>query len=91
MNRGELVKLMAIKADTTQEAANALLGSFIDCITQAVADGEKVTIVGFGTFESRDRAARPGRNPKTGKPITIPAAVVPVFIPGKNFREAVNK
>ncbi|MEG3845082.1 HU family DNA-binding protein, partial [Microcoleus sp. herbarium14] len=69
MNKGELVELMAAKADTSQKAATALLNALIDSITQAVANGEKVTLVGFGTFDSRERKAREGRNPKTGEPI----------------------
>ena len=86
MNKGELVELMATKADTTQKAATALLNALIDSITQAVADGEKVTLIGFGTFDSRERKAREGRNPKTGETIQIPSAVVPVFSPGKSLR-----
>ncbi|MEG4225547.1 HU family DNA-binding protein [Microcoleus sp. N9_B2] len=91
MNKGELVELMAGKADTTQKAANALLDAFIDSITQVVADGKKVTLVGFGSFEARERKARDGRNPKTGEQMKIPAAVVPTFSAGKQFKEAVNK
>ncbi len=90
MNKGELVELMATKADTTQKAATALLNALIDSITQAVADGEKVTLIGFGTFDSRERKAREGRNPKTGETIQIPSAVVPVFSPGKEFKEAMK-
>lgn len=90
MHKGELVELIAAKADTTQKAATAMLNALIDSITQAVASGEKVTLVGFGTFDSRERKAREGRNPKTGEPIQIPAAVVATFSPGKDFREAVS-
>lgn len=91
MNKSQLVEQMATKTDTTQKAATALLNALIDSITQAVADGEKVTLVGFGTFDSRERKAREGRNPKTGEPIKIPAAMVPVFSPGKEFKEAVKQ
>ena len=90
MNKGELVELMATKADTTQKVATALVNALIDSITAAVADGEKVTLVGFGTFDSRERKAREGRNPRTGETIQIPAAVVPVFSPGKDFKEAMK-
>ena len=90
MNKEKLVELMATKADTTKKAATILLNALIDTITQTVASGEKVTLVGFGTFDSRERKAREGRNPKTGESIQIPAAVVPVFSPGKEFREAVS-
>ena len=90
MNKGELVDVMATKADTTLKEANALLDAFIDSVIQAVADGEKVTLVGFGSFEARDRKAREGRNPKTGKKIDIPATVVPAFSAGKAFKDAVS-
>ncbi|MEG4964468.1 MULTISPECIES: HU family DNA-binding protein [unclassified Microcoleus] len=90
MNKAELVELAATKADTTQKAANALLNALIDSITQAVADGEKVTLVGFGSFEARERKARDGRNPKTGEQMTIPATTVPAFSAGKQFKDAVS-
>ena len=90
MNKGQLVELMAAKADTTQKAATALLNALIDSITQTVASGEKVTLIGFGTFDSRERKARTGRNPKTGELIQIPPAVVPVFSAGKEFKEAMK-
>jgi DNA-binding protein HU-beta len=91
MNKAELIEAAAAKADTTQKAANALLNALIDSITQAVADGEKVTLVGFGSFEARKRKAREGRNPKTGEKIDIPATTVPAFSPAKHFREAVKQ
>jgi len=90
MNKAELIEVAATKADTTKKAANALLDALIESITQAVADGEKVTLVGFGSFEARERKARDGRNPKTGEQMKIPATVVPVFSAGKEFREAVK-
>ncbi|MEG3842939.1 HU family DNA-binding protein [Microcoleus sp. herbarium14] len=90
MNKGELVELMATKADTTQKAATGLLNAFIDSITQTARSGEKVTLVGFSTFDSRERKARQGRNPKTSETIDIPAAVVPIFSPGKEFKEAMK-
>jgi DNA-binding protein HU-beta len=90
MNRAELIELVATKTDTTKKAADTLLGALIDSITQAVADGEKVTLVGFGSFESRERKAREGHNPNTGEKMIIPAAVVPTFSAGKGFKEAVN-
>lgn len=91
MNKSQLVEQMAAKADTTQKAATALLNALIDSITQVVASGEKVTLVGFGSFEARDRKAREGRNPKTGETMKIPATVVPVFSAGKEFKEAVKQ
>ncbi len=91
MNKAELIEAIATKADTTQKTANVILDALIDCITQAVADGEKVTLIGFGSFEARERKARDGRNPKTGEQMKIPATVVPAFSPGKGFKEAVFK
>ncbi|WP_293151242.1 HU family DNA-binding protein [Microcoleus sp. bin48.metabat.b7b8b9.023] len=90
MNKKELVEAVADRADTTQKQANAVLNALLDVIIEALASGDKVTLVGFGTFESRDRKARQGRNPKTGEPIQIAAGVAPVFTAGKNFREAVR-
>lgn len=90
MNKGELIALAATKADTSKKVANALLDALIDTITQAVADGEKVTLVGFGSWEARDRKAREGRNPKTGETMEIPATVVPAFSAGKQFKDAVS-
>lgn len=90
MNKGELVDLLATKADTTKKDATALLDAFIDSVTMAVADGEKVTLVGFGSWEARERKAREGRNPKTGDKMKIPATRVPAFSAGKQFKEAVS-
>jgi DNA-binding protein HU-beta len=89
MNKGELIEVAATKAETTQKAANALLNAILDSITQAVSDGEKVTLVGFGSFEARERKARDGRNPKTGEKMEIPATTVPAFSAGKQFKDAV--
>jgi DNA-binding protein HU-beta len=90
MNKAELIEIAATKAGTTQKAANALLDALIEAITETIAAGEKVTLVGFGSFESRERKARDGRNPKTGEQMKIPATVVPAFSPGKQFRDAVK-
>jgi DNA-binding protein HU-beta len=87
----ELIEAAAAKTQTTQKQTNALLNALLESIIEAVAAGDKVTIVGFGTFDARDRKARNGRNPKTGETMTIPATTVPCFSPGKDFREAVNK
>ncbi len=91
MNKAELIEAAATKSLTTLKQTNAVLNALLEAITEAVASGDKVTLVGFGSFESRDRTARQGRNPKTGETMTIPAATVPCFSPGKEFREAVNK
>ena len=90
MNKEELVLEISKKAKITQKEANEVLSALIDSVQKAVSKGKKVTLVGFGTFESRKRAARNGRNPQTGKAIKIPAKTVPVFSAGKKFREIVN-
>ena len=91
MNKAELIEIVATNADTTKKTANTILDALIDCITQAVADGEKVTLVGFGSFEARERKARDGRNPKTGEQLIIPATTVPAFSAGKQFKDAVSR
>jgi DNA-binding protein HU-beta len=91
MNKEELVQEVAKKTKTTQKEAAEIITTTIDVISKTVSKGKKVTLVGFGTFEARKRAARTGRNPQTGKEIQIPAKRVPVFSAGKKFRELVNK
>lgn len=90
MNKGELVDAIAEKAQVTKKEADAILTASIDAIMEAVAEGHKVTLVGFGSFEPRKRAAREGRNPQTGKTISIPETVVPAFSAGKLFKEMVS-
>jgi DNA-binding protein HU-beta len=89
MNKGELVDAIALKANITKKEADAVLGAAIETIVDAVSSGEKVTLVGFGSFEKRDRQAREGRNPKTGEKMTITATSVPGFSAGKLFKEKV--
>jgi len=89
MNKGELVDAIAAKAQTSKKDADAILSATVEVIMEAVANGEKVTLVGFGTFEPRKRAAREGRNPQTGKTIQIPETTVPAFSAGKQFKELV--
>ncbi len=89
MNKGELIDQIAAKADVTKKDADSVLTAMLEVILDAVASGDKVTLVGFGTFEARDRQAREGRNPSTGKPIQIPATRVPAFSAGKVFKEKV--
>ena len=91
MNKDELVKEIAKKANVSQKSASDILSATLETIEKTVAKGKKVTLVGFGTFESRKRAARIGRNPQTGKELKIPATTVPAFSAGKKFKEAVNK
>jgi DNA-binding protein HU-beta len=89
MNKAELVDSIAAKAEVTKKEADAVLSAAIDSIMEAVASGDKVTLVGFGTFEPRQRQAREGRNPSTGQPIKIPAVTAPAFSAGKGFKERV--
>ena len=91
MNKEELVQEVAKKAKLTQKDAAAVVNSLMETVQKTVAKGKKVTLVGFGTFESRKRAARTGRNPQTGKEIKISAKTVPAFSAGKKFKELVNK
>jgi DNA-binding protein HU-beta len=89
MNKGELVDKVAEKATVTKKQADAVLSAALEAIMEAVSDGDKVTLVGFGSFESRERKAREGRNPKTGDKMEIPATKVPAFSAGKLFKEKV--
>lgn len=89
MNKGELVQAVAAKTGLSQKEVNAIITVLTEAIEEAVAGGEKVTLVGFGTFEPRQRQAREGRNPRTGKPMQIPATTVPAFSAGKLFKDRV--
>ncbi|MBC6419051.1 MAG: HU family DNA-binding protein [Prochloron sp. SP5CPC1] len=89
MNKGQLVDQVAEKATVTKKQADAVITAAIETIMATVSAGEKVTLVGFGSFESRDRKAREGRNPKTGEKMEIPATQVPAFSAGKLFKEKV--
>lgn len=90
MNKAELVDIVAKNATTTKKDAETIINSMMETIIKSVASGEKVTLVGFGTFEARQRKARQGRNPKTNEVLHIPAKRVPGFRVGKEFSEAVN-
>ncbi len=90
MNKGELVDEIAQRASVTKKQADAVLTAAIDAIMDAVSNGDKVTLVGFGSFEARERQEREGRNPKTGEKMTIPATKVPAFSAGKLFKEKVS-
>ncbi len=89
MNKGELVDAVAAKANVTKKQADEVISAFLAVVTEAVANGEKITLVGFGSFERRERSEREGRNPKTQETMTIPATRVPAFSPGKLFKEKV--
>ncbi len=91
MNKEELVAEISKSAKVTKKDAEAVLAATIETIEATVKKGNKVTLVGFGTFERRERAARTGRNPQTGKEIKIAAKKVPAFSAGKKFKDAVAK
>ena len=90
MTKKELIKKIADEQVISQKQASAIVDSVFDSIVASVAAGEKVSIPGFGTFESKTRAARTGRNPRTKETVEIPASTVPVFKAGKEFKEKVN-
>ena len=90
MNKTQLVEKIAANADITKADAGRALAAFIEAVTETLKDGDQVSLVGFGTFSVRDRAARTGRNPQTGAEIQIAAAKVPGFKPGKGLKDAVN-
>lgn len=89
MNKGELVDQIAQKAMVTKKQADAVLTAAIEAIMEAVSSDDKVTLVGFGSFEARERKAREGRNPKTNEKMVIPATKVPAFSAGKLFKDKV--
>ncbi len=90
MNKSDLVRAIAADADVTNKAGEEMLKAFANNVMKAVAKGEKVSLVGFGSFATITRKARPGRNPATGAKIRIPAKKVPKFVPGKEFRDMLS-
>lgn len=90
MNKSELIDAIAAQAEISKAAAGRALDGAIEAVKGALQKGDSVTLVGFGTFHVGDRAARTGRNPRTGKNIKIKAAKVPKFRPGKGLKDAVN-
>ncbi|MBR0276888.1 MAG: HU family DNA-binding protein [Clostridia bacterium] len=91
MNRSELVNAIAEKSGVTKKVADSMLKAFIETVEGAVKKGDKVQLIGFGTFESKARAARTGKNPRTGEAIKIAAAKVPAFKAGAAFKDLLNK
>ncbi len=91
MNKAELIAKIAEESKLTKKAAETALDAFMTTVECALKKGEKVQLVGFGTFEVRQRAARKGRNPQTKAEIKIPASKAPVFKAGKALKELVNK
>lgn len=90
MNKSELVEAIAASADIPKAAAARALDAMVDTVTDSLKKGESVSLVGFGTFAVKERAARTGRNPQTGQPIEISAAKVPSFKAGKALKDSVN-
>ena len=90
MNKAELVAAVAAKTGDTKKAAEASVDAFVSAINESLKKGEKVQLVGFGSFEVRKRAARKGRNPQTKEEIKIPASKAPVFRAGKQLKDLVN-
>ena len=91
MNRVELVAAIAEQAKLSKKDADAALKAFVEVVTEQLVKKDKITLVGFGTFETSERAAREGRNPRTGETMKIAESVVPKFKPGKALKDAVNK
>ena len=91
MNKAELITSVAQKTGLTRKDADKVVASVLDTITETLASGEKVSLVGFGTVEVKERAAHQGINPSTGEPMQIPSSKSAVFKSGKQLKDAVNK
>ena len=89
MNKTELIAAVAEKTDLSKKDADAAVSAVLGAITDALKAGDKIQLVGFGTFEVRNRAAKQGRNPRTGETMTVPASKVPAFKAGKALKDAV--
>ncbi|SHI64213.1 HU family DNA-binding protein [Parasporobacterium paucivorans] len=90
MNKAELVAAIAVKTELSKKDSEKALKAFTDVVAEELKKGEKVQLVGFGTFEVTKRAAREGRNPKSGEPMKIPASKAPKFKAGKALKDTVN-
>lgn len=90
MNKSELIDAIATSADLSKAAAGRALDATLEAISESLRDGAQINLVGFGTFQVKDRSARTGRNPQTGEAIQIKASRVPGFKPGKALKDAVN-
>lgn len=91
MNKADIVSAVAERAGLSKKDADKAVAAFTDVIVESLKSGEKVVLVGFGTFEVKERAARTGRNPRTKQEIQIPASKVPVFKAGKSLKDEVAK
>ncbi len=89
-NKADLIDGVASKSGLTKKDATAAVEALFEVVTETLADGERVQVIGFGSFEVRDRAARKGRNPQTGEEIEIPATKVPAFKAGKGLKDSVK-
>ncbi|MFE0565793.1 HU family DNA-binding protein [Priestia megaterium] len=90
MNKAELIDAVATKSDLTKQDSKKAVDALLETISNTLANEEKIQLIGFGTFEVRERAARTGRNPQTGEEMMIPASKVPAFKPGKELKEALK-
>lgn len=90
MNKQDLIRAVANKADISQKDTGKIINAMIEVITEQIARGEQVQIIGFGTFEKRTRSARQGRNPRTGEVMEFPEKTAPAFKPGKAFKQFVD-
>ncbi|MDK2878494.1 MAG: DNA-binding protein HU-beta [Thermoanaerobacteraceae bacterium] len=91
VNKADLISIMAEKSGLTKKDSEKALNAFVEAVEEALAKRDKVQLVGFGTFEVRERSARKGRNPQTGEEIDIPAASMPAFKAGKALKDSINK
>ncbi|HHT78142.1 MAG TPA: HU family DNA-binding protein [Clostridiaceae bacterium] len=91
MNKTDLIDAVAQATTLTKKESEAAINATLDAVVDALSKNEKVVLVGFGTFETKKRAARKGRNPSTGEPMNIPASTAPVFKAGKGMKDKVNK
>ena len=91
MNKGELIAALAEKAELTKKESETALNAVLDVIADTMAKGDKVQLIGFGTFEAKSRPARVARNPRTGESVKIEASKAPVFKAGKALKDVVNK
>jgi len=90
MKKAELIDAVATKLELTKQDTKKAVDALLETISNTLANEEKIQLIGFGTFEVRERAARTGRNPQTGEEMTIPASKVPAFKPGKELKEALK-
>lgn len=90
MTKADLITRISERTGLTKKDAAVFMEGFMDSVKEALSEGEKLQLVGFGTFEVAERAARVGRNPSTGETLSIPSAKVPKFKPGKAFKDAIN-